>query len=83
MVGLREHIVVHGFLGEVQLRAQALLDTGNGNLTVITRGLAERLALVDRAGMPRQVPGAAVRQVTVRGVVAHAEEQQVVLPSVR
>ena len=63
----------------MELYGRALLDTGNGAHTIITRSFAERLDLIDSAGLPRMLAGSA-RHVTARGVVAGAEEEQWVLP---
>ena len=71
----------HGLAG-VELYGRALLDTGNGAHTIITRSFAERLDLIDSAGLPRMLAGSA-RHVTARGVVAGAEEEQWVLPRVK
>jgi hypothetical protein len=61
---------------------QALLDTGNGGHTLIRRSFAQSVDLIDEAGLPRMLSGSAVRHVTVRGVVADAEEECVLIPAV-
>jgi len=60
----------------------ALLDTGNGGHTLIRRSFAQSVDLIDEAGLPRMLSGSAVRHVTVRGVVADAEEECVLIPAV-
>ena len=61
---------------------QALLDTGNGGHTLIRRSFAQSVDLINEAGLPRMLSGSAVRHVTVRGVVADAEEECVLIPAV-
>ena len=61
---------------------QALLDTGNGGHTLIRQSFAQSVDLIDEAGLPRMLSGSAVRHVTVRGVVADAEEECVLIPAV-
>jgi hypothetical protein len=61
---------------------QALLDTGNSGHTLIRRSFARSVDLIDESGLPRMLSGSAVRHVTVRGVVADAEEECVLIPAV-
>jgi hypothetical protein len=80
-LGLREDVVVSG-LGSISQAGMALLDSGNGAKTVISRAFAESLGLLDSHGMPSMIYGRTVQHITAGGIVPGQTETQVVLPKV-
>ena len=81
VLGLRETAVVQG-LGGLEAEGRALLDTGNGGATMMSREFAESLWLVDEDGFPRMIDRRHVQIVQVNGVVEDAVDQCVVVPAV-
>jgi len=80
-LGLREDVVVSG-LGSISQAGMALLDSGNGAKTVISRAFAESLGLLDSHGMPSMIYWRTVQHITAGGIVPGQTETQVVLPKV-
>eukprot|EP01047_Picozoa_sp_COSAG01_P045548 COSAG01_NODE_4206_length_5242_cov_3.075637_2_plen_665_part_00 len=80
VLGLREEITVMGLDGR-QYFGQALLDTGNGAHTVITRQFAEAAGLIGADGNPIGINNP--QTITIGGAVAGAHETQVVCPCVQ
>ena len=79
VLGLRETAVVQG-LGGLEAEGRALLDTGNGGATMMSREFAESLSLVNEDGFPRMIRNPQMAE--ANGVVEDAVDQCVVVPAV-